>query len=642
MSTTATLGALLEDRAQALVGRDREREALLDLVRADRPIAAVVHGVAGVGKTALLEAVRADARAAGARVVTLDGRGIEPTRDGFVAALGAAVGCAPTDAAVAAALAGDGDRVLLVLDACEALGILDTWLAHAFVPALPVNARVLMAGRAAPSGAWTAHYGDALLEVPLGGLAPAAAERLLRDAGVDPGVNLLAHGHPLTLRLACSALLGRPRPAGDDGTDLGPLVDRLARQYLEGLDAPTWRALGAASVTRRTTLSVLGALLPGEPAWEAFERLRTLPFVDLVPDGLVVHDMVRAAAAAVLRAADPVTYARHRAVAWRTLHAELRHATGPDLWRYTADLLYLVDRPIVRQYFFPETVLDCAVEPARPDDWPAIAALAAEERVLDMSRLETWWRAVPEAFAVARRTDGEVVGFRCLADRTQLPRDTGVDPVAAAVREHLRRDPVPRDAAVLVLPFIATREDRDAPSHAQAALLLDLKRAYVAARPALRRSYVTAPVLAADDGRCVQVLGYVPVPGQSPAAPYAHRLVFNDFGPGSIDGWLTDLAARELGIEPESPVDVVQRRLRLDGEPVDLTQLEFDVLRYLQQREGRAVTRDELLRDVWGHEWTGGSNVVEVAVSGLRRKLGARASALRTVRGVGYRLDALA
>ena len=611
-------------------------------MRAGRPIAAVVHGVAGVGKTALLEAFCADARAERARLVRLDGRGVEPTQDGFVAALGAALGCAPTEAAVTAALAGDGDRVVLVVDACEALGMLDTWLARTFVPGLPVNARVLLAGRAAPSGAWTAAYGDALREVPLGGLAPADAERLLRDAGLDPDVNLLAHGHPLTLRLACSALRGRSQPAGDAGTDLGPLVDRLARLYLEGLDAPTWRALGAASVTRRMTMSLLGALLPEEPAWDAFERLRALPFVDLGPDGLVVHDTVRAAAATVLRAADPVTYARHRAVAWRTLHAELRRATGPDLWRYTADLLYLVDRPIVRQYFFPETVLDCVVEPARPGDWPAIAALAAREGVLDMSPVAAWWRAAPEAFAVARRAGGEVVGFRCLADRSQVPRDTRADPVAAAVRAHLRRDPVPPGATVLFLPFIATREDRGTPSHAQAALLLDLKRAYVAARPALRRSYVTAPVLAAADGRCVQVLGYVPVPGQSPNTPYEHQLVFNDFGPGSIDGWLTDLAARELGIEPESPVDPVQRRLRLDGEPIDLTQLEFDVLRYLQQREGRAVTREEPLRDVWGHEWTGGSNVVEVAVSGLRRKLGARARALSTVRGVGYRLDGLA
>ena len=55
-----------------------------------------------------------------------------------------------------------------------------------------------------------------------------------------------------------------------------------------------------------------------------------------------------------------------------------------------------------------------------------------------------------------------------------------------------------------------------------------------------------------------------------------------------------------------------------------------------------AVTREELLREVWGHRWTGASsNVVEVVVSGLRRKLGVRAAALETVRGVGYRLGPL-
>ena len=53
------------------------------------------------------------------------------------------------------------------------------------------------------------------------------------------------------------------------------------------------------------------------------------------------------------------------------------------------------------------------------------------------------------------------------------------------------------------------------------------------------------------------------------------------------------------------------------------------------------MAREALLRDVWGYEWTGGSNVVEVAVSGLRRKLGDRAGAIETVRGVGYRLRAL-
>ena len=64
---------------------------------------------------------------------------------------------------------------------------------------------------------------------------------------------------------------------------------------------------------------------------------------------------------------------------------------------------------------------------------------------------------------------------------------------------------------------------------------------------------------------------------------------------------------------------------------------EAQVLAYLRSREGQAVERAALLRDVWGYEWTGGSNVVEVVVSSLRRKLGDDAGTIATVRGVGYR-----
>ena len=66
------------------------------------------------------------------------------------------------------------------------------------------------------------------------------------------------------------------------------------------------------------------------------------------------------------------------------------------------------------------------------------------------------------------------------------------------------------------------------------------------------------------------------------------------------------------------------------------------MLVHLRRREGVAVTREELLREVWGHQWTGASsNVVEVVVSGLRRKLGDRGVGLETVRGVGYRFGPL-
>ncbi len=72
----------------------------------------------------------------------------------------------------------------------------------------------------------------------------------------------------------------------------------------------------------------------------------------------------------------------------------------------------------------------------------------------------------------------------------------------------------------------------------------------------------------------------------------------------------------------------------------DLTKLEFDVLQYLHEREGRIVGRAALLRDVWGYDWSGGSNVVEVVISALRRKLGDNAASLQTVRGAGYRFTA--
>jgi Transcriptional regulatory protein, C terminal len=305
-------------------------------------------------------------------------------------------------------------------------------------------------------------------------------------------------------------------------------------------------------------------------------------------------------------------------------------------------MLFLVENPIVRRFFFPAMALDRSVEPAAPSDWPAIAALAGRDEDVDLELLHAWWTTLPEGFAVVRDGAGRVTGFRCVAERDQVPAALlRRDALAARWREHLRRDPVPRGSRVVFLRWCAIAEDPFSPSSTQAALLLDIKHAYLAMRPDLRRTYAPLPLWHGANGTCAMVLGYVPLPGEPPDRPVHERTVFNDYGPGSIDGWLVDLAARELNVEDETAVDPVRREVRLDGTRVDLTQLEFDVLRYLQEREGQSVRREALLRDVWGYEWTGGSNVVEVAISSLRKKLGAHAAALRTVRGVGYRLEPL-
>ena len=179
----------------------------------------------------------------------------------------------------------------------------------------------------------------------------------------------------------------------------------------------------------------------------------------------------------------------------------------------------------------------------------------------------------------------------------------------------------------------------EATTPAHAALILDLKRRYLEMRPRLRRIYSLAadPVVALSQ---LAPLGFARLPqGAAEIGGTTYHALYNDFGPSSIDGWLTDLAAREMLID-DALLDPDRRQLILDGTRADLTKLEFDVLQYLYEREGRVVSRTALLRDVWGYDWSGGSNVLEVVISALRRKLGDRAASLQTVRGAGYRFTA--
>ena len=88
----------------------------------------------------------------------------------------------------------------------------------------------------------------------------------------------------------------------------------------------------------------------------------------------------------------------------------------------------------------------------------------------------------------------------------------------------------------------------------------------------------------------------------------------------------------------EVEVDTARREVRLGGDPVSLTAREFDLLQYLAENLGLALSRRQLLDGVWGYDWVGDERTVDVHVLQLRKKLG---TALRvtTVRGVGYRLD---
>ena len=92
------------------------------------------------------------------------------------------------------------------------------------------------------------------------------------------------------------------------------------------------------------------------------------------------------------------------------------------------------------------------------------------------------------------------------------------------------------------------------------------------------------------------------------------------------------IRAGELTIDPDTYA------AKLKGRPLDITYKEFELLKFLAQHPGRVFTRAQLLQEVWGYDYFGGTRTVDVHVRRLRAKLGPENETLiGTVRNVGYR-----
>jgi DNA-binding response OmpR family regulator len=92
----------------------------------------------------------------------------------------------------------------------------------------------------------------------------------------------------------------------------------------------------------------------------------------------------------------------------------------------------------------------------------------------------------------------------------------------------------------------------------------------------------------------------------------------------------------------EVDVNLLSREVRHGGEPVQLSTTEFELLVYLMRNPGRVLSREQILRGVWGYDHDPGTNLVDVYIGYLRRKLhcDADSSPILTVRSVGYRFAA--
>ncbi|GIH76036.1 response regulator transcription factor [Planobispora longispora] len=128
----------------------------------------------------------------------------------------------------------------------------------------------------------------------------------------------------------------------------------------------------------------------------------------------------------------------------------------------------------------------------------------------------------------------------------------------------------------------------------------------------------------------------------------ADDVILDSAGPAEVEARLRLAVGRlNLTTADETPdeirsgdlsIDEATYTARLRGRALDLTFKEFELLKYLAQHPGRVFTRAQLLQEVWGYDYFGGTRTVDVHVRRLRAKLGAEyESLIGTVRNVGYR-----
>lgn len=127
-------------------------------------------------------------------------------------------------------------------------------------------------------------------------------------------------------------------------------------------------------------------------------------------------------------------------------------------------------------------------------------------------------------------------------------------------------------------------------------------------------------------------------------------VVLEHAGPAEVDARIRLAIGRtSAGGSSDAPelhvsgvvVDEANYSARVHGEPLNLTYKEFELLRFLVAHPARVFTREQLLSEVWGYDYFGGTRTVDVHVRRLRAKLGDAENLIGTVRNVGYRFTQL-
>jgi hypothetical protein len=417
------LGERLRDlRRRSYVGRDRE-VALFRSALTDSGLL-FVHGPGGVGKSVLLDMFADVAADAGRSAVRVDARNLRLGPDTLPALAEGAV---------------------LLIDTCELLEPLDDWVREQYLPSLPGDALVVMAGRRAPGPRWYADpaWRDLMQEITLGNLPRQDVLTYLAAQGVSEELHdrllAISHGHPLLLSMLVDAVGkgAEPYRLGDVPSVVGSL---LAQTIDEAPSPLHWAALQVCAHAPVTTEDLLRAVL-GDEAGKLFAWLRALPFTVDGPNGLYPHDVARDALDADLRWRDADRYAElHRQLSVAMRARILATVDEREQIQLLTDTIVLASaRSKVATCSNPPVTMQAYADTPRGGDRAPIIAMTTAWQGEEQAELAAYWLdRRPEAFRVFRTASGEPRGYvACLElTETDLGADPGVDAMWRYAQEH--------------------------------------------------------------------------------------------------------------------------------------------------------------------------------------------------------------
>jgi hypothetical protein len=632
-------------------GREKEL-AFLDLVRLqDGPDIIGIYGLAGIGKSRLLEQFLKQRVKNNQQSVFFDCQLIEPTPCAFLFALSGQLAIEATSLEqLKVALEEVTIPILLILDQFESFRLLDSWLCCNFMPTMQSKIRMIFAGRIKPDNQWLIHSPRNCIfhSLRLETLSTYEAKAYLSAVGLDDDsasiINQFAEGHPLALRLASLAILEQPARQ-INAASLENAIQTLANYFVDDIkDAKLRQAIEATATVRRVSETVLAGMLDIADGSEIYHQLTEIEFIECRCDGLSLHEVLKNAIVFSLKAKSPRRQSEYRNRAWRILKIEMQTASSSTYWRYIADIIYLIDNPVIRDAFFPANDNnEYTVQPAEIADFDFIMAIVKrhEPQSVHASYIH-WWHLLPETFHVIKNSEDKIVGFYCLINPEQLDVNAlGMDPIIDNWWQDLQKRTVndKRPHTLFVRRWLSF-EDGEALSGVQAACWLDIKRIYMAMRPNLHHVYMTVEN-EMPFASVAKDLGFVLLPSRITFNERSYTTAFLDFGEGSIDEWMSRTLMREIemvgGTSFPSWFDKNAHQVVFNQNRTDLTRLEYGVLSTLIANEGIAISRTELLENVWDIHYDGASNVVDTVVVSLRKKLLDKASLVQAVRGVGYR-----